>query len=276
MKEDIFINIAFDNAFKSFFISRQDKDSLLYNSFNVIVIRILILIFGEESISKLYKEKNSVAFLNFLSKYGMSKADIALFKEDFLSYYNFEQKNELQKIKVPNPYFKVVLNYLIDMFVTKKINSGVSFQDEEDFLDLAYTTHTKDFYRISYNYLMDTNPLSTEKYYYSKLNELDVTRDLGATISESLNLKALEYVGVGLSDLKNMTNNEINIAKNKAYDYFEVDYNSPTRDEELKDSLKPTSLKNVTTGNGYVDILLLMSVIATSFSVLAIIIFSVM
>jgi len=222
MKEDIFINIAFDNAFKSFFISRQDKDSLLYNSFNVIVIRILILIFGEESISKLYKEKNSVAFLNFLSKYGMSKADIALFKEDFLSYYNFEQKNELQKIKVPNPYFKVVLNYLIDMFVTKKINSGVSFQDEEDFLDLAYTTHTKDFYRISYNYLMDTNPLSTEKYYYSKLNELDVTRDLGATISESLNLKALEYVGVGLSDLKNMTNNEINIAKNKAYDYFEV------------------------------------------------------
>jgi len=98
MKEDIFINIAFDNAFKSFFISRQDKDSLLYNSFNVIVIRILILIFGEESISKLYKEKNSVAFLNFLSKYGMSKADIALFKEDFLSYYNFEQKNELQKM----------------------------------------------------------------------------------------------------------------------------------------------------------------------------------
>ena len=138
MKEDIFINIAFDNAFKSFFISRQDKDSLLYNSFNVIVIRILILIFGEESISKLYKEKNSVAFLNFLSKYGMSKADIALFKEDFLNYYNFEQKNELQKIKVPNPYFKVVLNYLIDMFVTKKINSGVSFQDEEDFLDLAF------------------------------------------------------------------------------------------------------------------------------------------
>lgn len=276
MREDIFINNALDIAFKYYLSSTQDKDSILYNSFYVVVIRILILIYGEENILKLYNEKNSVAFINYLSKYGMSKTDIALFKEDFLNYYNFEVENDKRKIKIPNPYFKVTLKYLIDMFVAKKINAGVPFQDEEKFLELAYTTHTKEFYRISYGYLMDNDALENEKYYYSKLNELDVTRDLGTTISENLNLKALEYVGVGLSQLKDMNSNEINIARNKAYDYFDIDFNSPTRDEELKDSLKGVNLKNVTTGNGYVDILLLMSVIATSFSILAIIIFSVM
>lgn len=273
MKEDIFINIALDNAFKSFLSSVEDKDSILYNSFVVIAIRLLILIYGED-ILDLYKKKDSVAFINYLSKYGMSKTDIALFKEEFLNFYNFEIENDKRKIKIPNPYFLITLKYLIDMFITKKINVGVSFQDEEEFLDLAYTTHTKDFYRISYSYLMHNDALAIEKYYYSKLNELDVTRDLGATISENLNLKALEYVEVGLSDLKDMNSKEINLAQNKAYDYFGVDYNSLTREDDLKDSLLG-NLKNVTTGNGYVDILLLMSVIFTSFSILAIIVFSV-
>jgi len=34
------------------------------------------------------------------------------------------------------------LKYLIDMFVAKKKNGKVSFNDEEKFLELIYTTHT--------------------------------------------------------------------------------------------------------------------------------------
>ncbi len=105
-----------------------------------------------------------------------------------------------------------------------------------------------------------------------------MTRELGKTISENLNLEALNHIGVNLSSLKNMSNREVQEAQDKAYNYFQIDATSPTRDEDLKKSMDFYNMygKKVTTGNGYVDILLLMSVIVTSISVVAIIIFSLM
>ena len=206
----------------------------------------------------------------------MSRADIAIFKEEFLNYYKFEEENNNGKIKFKNPYFKNVLKYLVDMFIFKRNSVEVTYQEEEMFLDLAYTSHTKNPYRVSYNYLASENPQYIEKYYYSKVNQFDVTSDLSKTISTNLNLEALKYVGVDLSSLKNMSKDEIENAKNEAYNYFMVDATSPSRDDDLESAINNFKNygKKVTTGNGYVDILLLMSVIVTSFSVIAIIIFS--
>lgn len=275
MRDECFVNIAVDNAIKSYLTSSKDSDSILFNSFYVVVIRALILIYGKDIIEA-YNNKNSVLFMNILSKYGMSVADVAVFKEEFLNFFNFEEENSKRKIKLKNPYFKVVLKYLVDMFAAKKKKTSINYLEEEEFLDLIYTTHTKNPYRISYNYLMSDDIMYSEKYYYSRINELDITRDLSEDIGDNLNLKALEYVGVNLSNLKNMSNSETEQAKINAYEYFDVDVNSPTRDKDLEEQVNALNNLNnkVTTGNGYVDILLLMSVIATSFSILAILIFS--
>ena len=102
-----------------------------------------------------------------------------------------------------------------------------------------------------------------EKYYYSKLNEMDVTQEIALekTINGNLNLEALNYLGVSLSNLKNMSNEEIAQSQNKACEYFEVDAESPNRDEDLKEAIDYYKMhgKKLTSGNGYVDILLLMS-----------------
>ena len=133
-------------------------------------------------------------------------------------------------------------------------------------------------YRIAYNYLMSDDPNFIEKYYYSKLNEMDVTREIALekTINGNLNLEALNYLGINLSNLKNMSNEEIMKSQNKAYEYFEVDAESPKRDQDLKEAIDYYKIhgRKLTSGNGYVDILLLMSVIVTSLSVISIIIFS--
>lgn len=280
MKEGCFINDAFTTAIKAYISSSNNKDGIIYNSFQVVVIRILALIYGRLDILNPYYLNNSVVFFNNLAKYGMKKADITMFKEEFLSYYQLEKEHKDKKRGVCNPYFKTTLKYLIDMFVFKKKNAEVSFIEEEKFLDLIYTTHTKNPYRISYGYLMMDDFMYTEKYYYSKLNEMDMTReiDMNETIHTALNLEALNFVGVGLSNLKDMNHEQIEQAKNNAYQYFEVDALSPNREEELQQKVDYYKFygKKVTTGNGYVDILLLMSVIATSFSVLAILIFSFM
>lgn len=279
MKDKEFINKAFNKAIKTYIEAKEKPNSLLYNSFLVVTIRILALIYGKTDILNPYYLDNSVVFFQNLGKYGVDSADLALFKEELLAFYEFDLENDKRKIKLQNPHFKNVLKYLIDMFVAKKKNGKVSFNDEEKFLELIYTTHTKNAYRISYAYLNLGDIMYLEKYYYSKLNEMDMTRelDLDKTIRTKLNLEALNIVGVNLTNLENMSSKDIEKAKNEAYNYFEVDPNSATSEDELNEKLNYYKMygKKVTSGNGYVDILLLMSVIVTSFSVLAIIIFNI-
>lgn len=278
MREEYFVNIAFEESIKLYLTSLSNKDSLAYNTFPVVVIRLLALIYGKLDIVNPYYLKNSVAFMNNLGKYGVSNSRIALFKDEFQKFYEFEQANDKRKIKQKNPYFVSIQKYLVDMFVAKKKTEDVSLTEEESFLDLIGSTHTKNYYRLSYLYLMSDDLNFIEKYYYSRLNEMDVTRELvlDKTITGDLNLEALNLLGISLSNLKNMSNEEINKAQNKAYEYFEVDALSPTREKDLNKAIDYYKLygKKITSGNGYVDILLLMSVIVTSLSVIAIIIFS--
>lgn len=279
MREEYFVNIAFDKSIKSYLNYKDNRDSVSYNTFPVVVIRLLALIYGKLDILNPYYLKNNIAFMNNLCRYGITNSEIALFKDDFLRAYEFEEDNKSRKIKLRNPYFTTIQKYLVNMFVAKKKNQEVSLSEEEKFLDLIYSTHTKNPYRISYNYLNSDDVNFIEKYYYSKLNELDITRELtlDKTISGNLNLEALNLLGLNLSNLKNMSNEEINEAQNKAYEYFEVDAQSINRDSELNKAVDYYKLygKKITTGNGYVDILLLMSVIITSLSVISIIIFSI-
>lgn len=281
MRERYFVNEAVDHAIETYIDSYNARqDGVLYNSFLVVVVRILALIYGKLDILNPYYIDNAVVFFNNLGKYGMEKANLTLFTEELLSYYKFEEENKSRKFRVKNPYFKSTLQYLIDMFIAKKKSVNVSLVEEEKFLELIYSTHTKNPYRISEGYFMIGDNLYTEKYYYSKLNGLELTReiDLDQTISAALNLDAMKAIGVNLSSLQNMSSNEIESVKNKAYDYFQVDASKVDRENDLTDKLSYYKMygHKVTSGNGYVDILLLMSVIITSLSIVAIIVFSIM
>ena len=278
MREEYFVNMAFDNSIKLYLLHLNNSDSFEYNISPVVVIRLLVLIYGKVDIINPYYLKDSIAFMANLGKFGINKSELALFKDDFLRFYEFENQNKNKEIRQKNPYFINIQKYLVDMFVAKKKKINVSLTEEEAFLDLIYSSHTKNPYRISYNYLMSDDIQFIEKYYYSKLNEMDITRELmlDKTIPGTLNLEALNLLGISLSNLKSMSNEEIDQAQNKAYEYFEVDAKSPNRDEELNNAVNYYKLygKRITSGNGYVDILLLMSVIVTSCSILAIIICS--
>ena len=92
MREEYFVNIAFDTGIKSY-LSIENKEGIKYNSFLVVVIRLLVLIYGEADILNPFYLNNKVVFLNNLAKYGMAKSDIAVFKEEFLNYYKFEVQN---------------------------------------------------------------------------------------------------------------------------------------------------------------------------------------
>ena len=133
MREECFVNIAFEESIKSYIVNANNPNSVLYNTSFVVIIRILILIYGKLDILNPYYLKNSVVFMSNLSKFGVSKSEIALFKDEFLKFYEFEKENEKRKIKIKNPYFTNMQKYLTDMFVAKKRNEKVPLKEEETF-----------------------------------------------------------------------------------------------------------------------------------------------
>lgn len=100
MREECFVNIAFEESIKSYIVNANNPNSVLYNTSFVVIIRILILIYGKLDILNPYYLKNSVVFMSNLSKFGVSKSEIALFKDEFLKFYEFEKENEKRKIKI--------------------------------------------------------------------------------------------------------------------------------------------------------------------------------
>ena len=97
----------------------------------------------------------------------------------------------------------------------------------------------------------------------------------GIAIEEDGWYSSKDEVAAYLQEYHHLPDNYL--TKNEAYNYFEVDANSINREEELEKNINYYKKygKKIATGNGYVDILLLMSVIVTTLSVTAIIVFSV-
>ena len=54
MREEYFVNIALDKSIKKYLALENNKDSVEYNTFPVIVIRILALIYGKLDILNPY------------------------------------------------------------------------------------------------------------------------------------------------------------------------------------------------------------------------------
>ena len=48
MNNQVFINKAFDEAFKSYLANKDLNEKVEFNKFIVVVIRLLVLIYGEE------------------------------------------------------------------------------------------------------------------------------------------------------------------------------------------------------------------------------------
>jgi len=98
--EEYFINIGIDSAIKDYIANLNNQNGLVYNSFLVVIIRSLVLIYGNADIINPYKLKDKVAFFNNLTKYGLSKTDASIFTEDFLSFYNVYKENNQVKEKI--------------------------------------------------------------------------------------------------------------------------------------------------------------------------------
>ena len=166
---DIFINEAISEMFRIYNRSKEQVLSLEYNSFFSSVIRMLVLIYGNEIVD-FYEKRDVDGFVNTILKYGYDVIQFEEFKVNCNKFYKAELKKEDKAIKKKNKYFNLIQKYLIDMMLKRDSVKMVDKVTMKEFSDLLFTAKSNNFYRMSYALLMAYNPY--EIYEYAKKQKI--------------------------------------------------------------------------------------------------------
>lgn len=258
-----FINTAFTKGVNDYLSSCDDVKGVMYNSFLVVVIRALISIYSELDVINPMIIGDTELFKDNLAKYGYSKIDVNVFLSDLELYEEIEKKNEASQIKEKNPYFVLIQKELVDMFIKKKLNYTISKEELNVFYDLLYTPYSKDPLRVSYNFLTAVDVMEVDRYFREQMkNNVKVIK---SKEKHYLNVKAYEILNYSMDNLAKMSDTDLANVNSEVYDYFGIRENAINKEYLLDKALNALDKEKnaVTSGNGYVDILLVLSVICT-------------
>lgn len=253
MKNDNFINEAFTVAINDYLESKNHPEGIKYNSFLVVVIRLLTIIYDELDVLNPFYLNNEQAFNDNLEKYGYSYNNIVLFKNTFLSYY--QKENSVDFINIQK--------MLIDMFALKKKSMDIKESEINSFKDLLYTPTSTNALITSYNFLMSKDIYEIQKYFDKIISENVYKKP--SKPKKTLNIDAYEILKYSLEDINKMDADELENVNKKVYNYFDINENAINKDYLLDKAVFDYNHPKVSlsTGNGYVDILLILSIIVT-------------
>lgn len=269
--DSLFINEAFDSAIKSYMNIKINSNEIIENSFLIMVLKMLSFIYDEIDIINPYILKNEKAFQLNIAKFGYNIDEYKKFKDNFDNYYKIEKENANLEIKIPNPYFVSVQKQLIDMFCQKKENYIVSDLEEKQFFELLYTTKTSNLIRSSYNYLTAVDIKEVENYFYEQMDKNEKKLEPPKK-NNVLNIEAYEILNYSLTDIANMDSDSVDQINENVYSFFKVDLDAENKSDLLNEAIENYKKYNtrLTSGNGYVDILLVMGVVVTGIMILVI------
>ncbi len=258
----MFVNEAFNKGINDYLMNKDNVDSIIYNSFLAVVIRMLANIYGELDIITPFQLGKEELLDNNLMKYGATKEEINYFKKLLECFYDLDKKNENNINKEDNIYFVEVQKKLVDFYNYKRLYYGVTDEEKNEFFDLLYTKKTSNPLRYSYNYLNAIDEDEVLNYYLVQNN-----KKLEAKKEEKDLLPRSVYTLFNFNDddINNMSPKEINDINREIYRHFDIKENDENRKVLLEEKIKAIIPKEepLTTGNGYVDILLIMSIIVT-------------
>ncbi len=177
--DKVFVNNAFTNACDDYLKSCDNIQGVMYNSFLVVVVRMLVAIYSElDIINPKVMDDEDLLKAN-LSKFGYSKTDVEVFLSNIQLFMDFELENDKRKIKKKNPYFIIIQKELVDMLIKKKLNFYLTEAEVREFYDLLYTPYSKNPLRVSYNFLQASDVNEIDKYFKIQMkNNLGISKKL--------------------------------------------------------------------------------------------------
>ena len=273
----VFINEAFTKAILNYQESKEEPNGILYNSFLTMVIRTLICIYNELDIINPYLTENAEALKDNLAKFGYKKENVDVFFQNLNSYKQIEDEIEKNGKFIKNPYFIEIEKQLIDMLICKKLNFHLTEKEVQEFYELLYTPVTPDPLRISFNFA-NTFPNISEIDDYFKEQMKDNVKVIEPKTKTLLNIKAYEILNYSMDNIDTMSSEELDKVNHQVYDYFKIRENAINKEYLLEKAIDAYEKEKnkVTSGNGYVDILLVMSVICTTVMLISVVAFLVL
>ena len=263
MEGKIFINEAINDAISKYLKSKDTPESEEFQSFLVIVIRILVFIYGELDIMNPFRTSNESGaggFNDNIKKFGLPDAELAQFKQLCLDFYqNSDNKDVLKNA------FIEIQKILIDMFLWKKSHIFIDDKEVLEFKNFLYSK--EDSNEIKLKLYQELSPNSNEviNYFNSKLFEQKHNFVLTKYKDIVLDQEAYQLAGYNIIEVMNKSEQEIMNINNKVYHFFRIKETDMNKKKRLASAvLYYKKYGNaITSGNGYVDVLLISSIVAT-------------
>lgn len=262
MINGVFINEAFEIAIQNYLKNKEGSLYATVPNFYYEILSLLVFIYGELDIINPYKTKNEVSlggFDNNITKFGYSKQRLSEFK---IAFQEFLENERVGKENYKN--FVFLSKQIIDMFFYKMKSLGKNEEEIQRFYQQLSSFETKFFETIL------KKKTIVKEYYESRLYELRHPYVLVREEVEMLSREAYEIAGYNYNTILTLKPSELLNVNQKVYAFFKVKMEDENRLERLRDAVTYYRRYGniITSGNGYVDLLLLVSILATTLLVM--------
>lgn len=254
MNKEIFISESFTNSINQYLRCKNKPDGIEFNSFLVVLVRILVIIYDElDIVNPFYLNKEEVLYRN-LQKYGYPRNSIV----SFFNMFNKFDENPSEKV------FIELQKSVVDMFSKKKKAIKVSSGEIEKIKGLLFSPDACNSLIVSYNFMMTKNPYEVMNYFITKISE-EENEVKSVRKKEFLNLEAYEILRYSLDEIEKMSVDELDAVNKKVYNFFNINVNAINKEYLLNKAVYNYSHPKsaFSTGNGYVDILFYLAITAT-------------
>lgn len=245
-----FINPAIEHGIRCYKLDKEGKNFNNIHKFEMYVIKALTIIYGEKSILLPYKIDNEKAFICNLLIYDVKEASVNKFLSLMNEYYEFV--TNFRNIRKANGLMNEIEKILIEMINKRSKSKEFTEEDFQEF-DSIFNP-VGDLRKLKK--ILSTEDGLIEKTWQDNKFELTNTQLRMRALNPNL-LMPEEYAKYGF-DIKS-------VASMSALQIENIN-NKIKEENEIKNSKKRLKRRNrivLSCGNGFVDKLVLTSVIAT-------------
>lgn len=246
---NIFINEAIDSGISNYLLIKEEKEYDKAHIFEVYIIRCLCKIYGDINILNPYRINNSNSFKSNLIMYGLKKEQM----EEFISLMNDYSNwlNSAKNVGKTSITSKIEL-ILINMIVER--NKIIKFSNEElEFFDKYFDPKNNNFSKLHYLITKDINIVPM--YWNRKKVLLNNNIKFKKIRNDLLSSQIYDKYGIDKDDIGKMSEDKVRNINNRIL-------NNEKENEKRDKKFNPRNII-ITSGNGFVDTLMLLSIMTT-------------
>ena len=244
-----FINEAIDSGISNYLLIKQGSDYDKAHIFEVYIIRCLCKIYGDINILNPYRIGNANSLKSNLIMYGLKKEEM----EEFINLMNeysiwLNSKNNVGKTSITSKIELILVNMVVERNKTLKFSS-----EELEFFDKYFDPKNNNFSKLHNLITKDINIVPM--YWNRKKILLDNNIKFKKIRNDLLSSQIYDKYGIDKDDISRMSEDKVRNINNRII-------TSEKENEKRVKKFNPKSII-ITSGNGFVDTLMLLSIMTT-------------